>query len=155
MEALAKGLTRIVLLSTRTGAWFQDRGYRCEGLAHASHLLPASRRAQVTLPFGEKHPLKSTSRALLSLSKVRHADQHDSACWPMLVIQRLNRAVYLAQVNASRNSLLYVKDLEVDDPTAEGGVLATSRDPTAGIGAPLLANLNFGVTPQRFMHASG
>ncbi|KAK9798610.1 hypothetical protein WJX73_008974 [Symbiochloris irregularis] len=95
MEALAKGLTRLVLLSTRTGAWFQDRGYRCEGLAHASQLLPASRRSKV---------------------------------------------------NAARNSLLYVKDLEVEDPTAEAGVLATSRGPTAGIGAPVLANISLGLS---------
>lgn len=62
----------------------------------------------------------------------------------------------IVQVNAARNSLLYVKDLEVDDPTAEGGVLATScGPPTAGIGAPVLARVDFGVSAQqRFMHAS-
>ena len=54
---------------------------------------------------------------------------------------QLIRLLLWLQVNASRNALLYVKDLQAhNDPTSEGGVVASSLGPPAGIGAPMLAS---------------
>lgn len=46
-EAQTRGMTRLVLLTTRTGAWFEERGYLFSGPAFSSTHLPPSRRAQV------------------------------------------------------------------------------------------------------------
>lgn len=43
-KANAAGIDRLVLLTTRTADWFQQRGFEPAGVAHSSNLLPASRR---------------------------------------------------------------------------------------------------------------
>ena len=43
-KASAAGIDRLVLLTTRTADWFQQRGFEPAGVAHSSNLLPASRR---------------------------------------------------------------------------------------------------------------
>lgn len=46
-EARGKGIHRLVLLTTRTADWFEQRGFSAAGQAHASDLLPEARRAKV------------------------------------------------------------------------------------------------------------
>ena len=46
-EAVATGTQRLLLLTTRTADWFEQRGFQLEGAAHLSDLLPDARRAQV------------------------------------------------------------------------------------------------------------
>jgi amino-acid N-acetyltransferase len=46
-DARAKGIQRLVLLTTRTAEWFEQRGFVWAGQAHASDLLPESRRGKV------------------------------------------------------------------------------------------------------------
>ena len=46
-DARSKGIQRLVLLTTRTADWFEQRGFRPEGPAHASALLPEARRAKI------------------------------------------------------------------------------------------------------------
>jgi amino-acid N-acetyltransferase len=46
-EARGAGVERLVLLTTRTADWFEQRGFRHAGAAHASELLPEGRRARV------------------------------------------------------------------------------------------------------------
>jgi hypothetical protein len=41
------GIQRLVLLTTRTADWFQQRGFEPAGVAHDSLLLPDSRRLKV------------------------------------------------------------------------------------------------------------
>jgi amino-acid N-acetyltransferase len=45
--ARGAGVERLVLLTTRTADWFEQRGFKPEGAAHASELLPDARRAKV------------------------------------------------------------------------------------------------------------
>ena len=46
-EAKRQGLRQLVLLTTRTADWFQQRGFRSRGDAHTSDRLPASRRQAI------------------------------------------------------------------------------------------------------------
>jgi hypothetical protein len=46
-DARSKGVQRLVLLTTRTADWFEQRGFRAAGPAHTSALLPEARRAKV------------------------------------------------------------------------------------------------------------
>lgn len=46
-DARARGVQRLVLLTTRTADWFQQRGFVAAGPAHASNLLPPERRSRV------------------------------------------------------------------------------------------------------------
>ncbi len=46
-NAAANGTERLVLLTTRTADWFEQRGFAPAGAAHESELLPDSRRAKV------------------------------------------------------------------------------------------------------------
>ena len=42
-----QGIERLMLLTTRTADWFQQRAFTLEGTAHSSKLLPPDRRARV------------------------------------------------------------------------------------------------------------
>lgn len=46
-EARLRGIERLVLLTTRTADWFEQRDFKWVGPAYASVLLPESRRARV------------------------------------------------------------------------------------------------------------
>ena len=46
-EARGKGIHRLVLLTTRTADWFEQRGFTPAGQAHASDLLPEAMRTKV------------------------------------------------------------------------------------------------------------
>lgn len=46
-EAKVKGIPQLVLLTTRTADWFEQRGFRHAGPAHESAILPDKRRAKV------------------------------------------------------------------------------------------------------------
>jgi len=46
-EAMSRGLTHLVLLTTRTADWFMQRGFQHAGSAHESDMLPPSRQARV------------------------------------------------------------------------------------------------------------
>ncbi|GAB4815046.1 hypothetical protein N2152v2_002092 [Parachlorella kessleri] len=46
-DARSKGIQKLVLLTTRTADWFEQRGFRPAGPAHASQLLPDSRRGKI------------------------------------------------------------------------------------------------------------
>lgn len=46
-DAAAQGIQRLVLLTTRTADWFEQRGFRPAGAAHLSELLPEPRRAKI------------------------------------------------------------------------------------------------------------
>jgi amino-acid N-acetyltransferase len=46
-DARTKGIQRLVLLTTRTADWFEQRGFVWAGQAHASDLLPEQRRGKV------------------------------------------------------------------------------------------------------------
>lgn len=44
-----QGIQRLMLLTTRTADWFQQRDFRLEGTAHSCRLLPEDRRARVSV----------------------------------------------------------------------------------------------------------
>ena len=46
-EAKSQKVDRLVLLTTRTADWFEQRGFQHAGPAHASPFLPETRRQQV------------------------------------------------------------------------------------------------------------
>lgn len=46
-DAALQGIQRLVLLTTRTADWFEQRGFKAAGVAHESELLPAARRARI------------------------------------------------------------------------------------------------------------
>lgn len=46
-DARARGIQRLVLLTTRTADWFEQRDFRWQGAAYASELLPLSRRVRI------------------------------------------------------------------------------------------------------------
>lgn len=46
-DARRRGIQRLVLLTTRTADWFQQRGFAAAGPAHSSPLLPAARRDRI------------------------------------------------------------------------------------------------------------
>ena len=46
-DARGKGIQRLVLLTTRTADWFEQRGFVGAGQAHSSDLLPEQRRGKV------------------------------------------------------------------------------------------------------------
>lgn len=46
-DAAQQGIQRLVLLTTRTADWFEQRGFRHAGAAHLSALLPEARRQRV------------------------------------------------------------------------------------------------------------
>lgn len=46
-EARGKGLSTLVLLTTRTADWFLQRGFSPAGPAHSSSVLPANRRGRI------------------------------------------------------------------------------------------------------------
>ena len=46
-EAKSQKVDRLVLLTTRTADWFEQRGFQHAGPAHASPFLPEDRRQQV------------------------------------------------------------------------------------------------------------
>ncbi|KAL4423548.1 hypothetical protein ABPG77_006571 [Micractinium sp. CCAP 211/92] len=46
-DAAQRGIQRLVLLTTRTADWFEQRGFKPAGAAHLSALLPEDRRARV------------------------------------------------------------------------------------------------------------
>jgi len=48
-KASTTGIQRVVLLTTRTADWFEQRGFKPAGPAHESPLLPESRRKQVNV----------------------------------------------------------------------------------------------------------
>jgi hypothetical protein len=47
-EAKSQRVDRLVLLTTRTADWFEQRGFQHAGPAHASPFLPETRRQQVS-----------------------------------------------------------------------------------------------------------
>ena len=49
-KASRSGLDRVVLLTTRTADWFEQRGFQAAGNAHSSFLLPETRRVKVRSP---------------------------------------------------------------------------------------------------------
>lgn len=51
-EAKSQRVDRLVLLTTRTADWFEQRGFQHAGPAHASPFLPDGRRQQVCVPVG-------------------------------------------------------------------------------------------------------
>ena len=46
-DAVGRGIQRLLLLTTRTAGWFEQRGFGAEGPAHAAAALPEERRARV------------------------------------------------------------------------------------------------------------
>lgn len=46
-DAAQQGIQRLVLLTTRTADWFEQRGFKPAGVAHLSTLLPEARRARI------------------------------------------------------------------------------------------------------------
>lgn len=46
-DARSKGANTLVLLTTRTADWFEQRGFKCAGAAHTSDVLPESRRVKI------------------------------------------------------------------------------------------------------------
>ena len=50
-EAKSQRVDRLVLLTTRTADWFEQRGFQHAGPAHASPFLPDGRRQQVGTPL--------------------------------------------------------------------------------------------------------
>ncbi|KAG2437190.1 hypothetical protein HXX76_005854 [Chlamydomonas incerta] len=46
-DARARGIERLVLLTTRTADWFEQRDFRWQGAAYASELLPLARRSRI------------------------------------------------------------------------------------------------------------
>ncbi|KAG2485158.1 hypothetical protein HYH03_016048 [Edaphochlamys debaryana] len=46
-EARTRGVQRLVLLTTRTADWFEQRDFRWQGAAYASELLPIGRRSRI------------------------------------------------------------------------------------------------------------
>ncbi|EFJ51352.1 hypothetical protein VOLCADRAFT_57336 [Volvox carteri f. nagariensis] len=46
-DARGRGIQRLVLLTTRTADWFEQRDFRWQGAAFASELLPLARRARI------------------------------------------------------------------------------------------------------------
>jgi len=86
-KASTTGIQRVVLLTTRTADWFEQRGFKPAGPAHESPLLPESRRKQVN---GIAPPL---ARRLLASTGCKG---------------RVSICTCL-QVDASRGSLLYAK----------------------------------------------
>lgn len=46
-DAAQRGIQRLVLLTTRTADWFEQRGFKPAGAAHLSELLPDERRQKV------------------------------------------------------------------------------------------------------------
>ncbi len=46
-EARRRGIRRLVLLTTRTADWFEQRDFRFRGPAFESTLLPEARRARI------------------------------------------------------------------------------------------------------------
>ncbi|GIL81500.1 hypothetical protein Vretimale_1003 [Volvox reticuliferus] len=46
-DARSRGIQRLVLLTTRTADWFEQRDFRWQGAAYASELLPLPRRARI------------------------------------------------------------------------------------------------------------
>ncbi|GLC55697.1 hypothetical protein PLESTB_001015800 [Pleodorina starrii] len=46
-DARGRGIQRLVLLTTRTADWFEQRDFRWQGAAYASELLPLARRARI------------------------------------------------------------------------------------------------------------
>lgn len=46
-DAAARGIRRLVLLTTRTADWFEQRGFKPAGAAHLSQLLPEERRQRI------------------------------------------------------------------------------------------------------------
>ena len=47
MDAAQQGIQRLVLLTTRTADWFEQRGFKPAGAAHLSDLLPDARRQRI------------------------------------------------------------------------------------------------------------
>ena len=54
-EAKSQRVDRLVLLTTRTADWFEQRGFQHAGPAHASPFLPETRRQQVSNCCWELH----------------------------------------------------------------------------------------------------
>ena len=52
-KASTTGIERVFLLTTRTADWFEQRGFKPDGPAHNSLLLPESRRKQVGPMFSD------------------------------------------------------------------------------------------------------
>ena len=46
-DAAQQGIQQLVLLTTRTTDWFEQRGFKPAGAAHLSPLLPDARRQRV------------------------------------------------------------------------------------------------------------
>ncbi len=46
-DALQRGIQRLVLLTTRTADWFEQRGFKPGGAAHVSAMLPEDRRQRI------------------------------------------------------------------------------------------------------------
>lgn len=46
-DAAQCGIQRLVLLTTRTADWFEQRGFKPAGAAHLSQLLPPERRQRI------------------------------------------------------------------------------------------------------------
>lgn len=44
---LQRGIRRLVLLTTRTADWFEQRDFKWSGPAYASELIPETRRARI------------------------------------------------------------------------------------------------------------
>jgi amino-acid N-acetyltransferase len=42
-----RGIQRLVLLTTRTADWFEQRGFKPAGAAHVSAMLPEDRRRRI------------------------------------------------------------------------------------------------------------
>lgn len=68
-DARNRGITRLVLLTTRTADWFMQRDFKLAGPAWSSELLPPTRRAQVNparnsqLYYKDLDPLSDDEKA--------------------------------------------------------------------------------------------
>ena len=77
----------MILLTTRTADWFEQRGFKPDGPAHESLLLPESRRKQVS------------ARCRTNLG-----------CAVLTSLFPLTRCM-LSQIDATRGSLIYAKEI--------------------------------------------
>ena len=62
-EARSQGVRRLVLLTTRTADWFEQRDFEFSGPAFSSKLLPESRRAQINAARNSQLYVKELGQA--------------------------------------------------------------------------------------------
>ena len=118
-EAVAAGTQRLLLLTTRTADWFEQRGFQPAGAAHLSDLLPTSRRIKVCPSSSASlHPLWALFDRCLDVS-VWFCDC--SSCLvaaafadPLHSKWHANVVMCDMQVDPARNSKLFIKQLATE-----------------------------------------